>query len=147
MGQHVMSTGVCIGFPNEIQMSSSSMVVPAEGAVISSLLHHLPSALSGQLCLPHPSCECTLTHSTLHELEETSNDHLLKLFKPTFGQVGQVGQKRLSARLATSTKALHSSCRLSPAAHSKSSARTVVFVLPLESFSSPNSLQHLASNH
>lgn len=72
-------------------MSSSSMMVPAEGAVISSLLHQPLSALSEELCLPHPSCEYALTYSTLHELEGTSNNHL---FKPTFDQVGQVSQNR-----------------------------------------------------
>lgn len=157
MGQHVMSTGICTGFSTKTQTSSFSTMVPAEGVVISSLLHHPPSALSGQLSLPHPSCEYALTHSTFNELEVTSNDCLFKLLKPTFGQVGHVGQKRLLAKLARwnywpcwpkhlSTKAQHSSW-LTPAAYSKSSARTVGFVLPLESFSSPNSHLHLSSHH
>ena len=115
MGQHVMSTGICIGFSNKIQMSSSSTTVPAEGAVISSLLHYPPSALSGQLCLPHPSREYALTHSTLHELEETAylsclSQPLVKLAKLAKRDywssrpdeiIGQAGQNTFPPRLCT----------------------------------------------
>ena len=156
MRQHVMSTGICTGFSNKIKTSSSSTLVPAGWRSCYLQLAPSPSISLVWAPLPaSPSYEYVLTHSALHELEETRNDCLTELFQPTFGQVGQ---KRLLATLARwdywprwpkriFIKALHSSCWSTPAAYSKSLARIVVFALPLKSFSSRNSHLHLASYH
>lgn len=156
MGHHVMSTGICIGSSNKIQMFSYKHNGPCWRSCYLQLALSLSISLVWAALPVHTSYEYALTYSTLHELKDMSNDCLLKLFKTTLSQVGQFGQKIFLVRLARwghwpswpkqlSTKALHSFSWLTPLANSKRSVRIVGFVLPSDSFSSPNSCLHLAS--
>lgn len=97
-------------------MSSSNTIVPAEGGDSYSLIHNPPAVLSRQLCLPHPSCEHSPIHHTLHELEEMSKEHLVKLIQSInqdhLAKLAELAKKRFLDKLieVLFTNALLDSC-------------------------------------